>query len=132
MVVHAQSCLTLCDPMDCSPPSFSVHGIFQARILEWVAISSSRGFSRLRDGTGVSCISCSLAVDSLSLRYLGKPVSDQHALKYFGRSAEKKNQHFPQGTYEGQQRIEKSKLHLACYGKRMTVTINTEGEPFCS
>ena len=41
----AQSCLTLCSPMDCSPPGFSVHGIFQARILEWVAISYSRGFS---------------------------------------------------------------------------------------
>ena len=38
-----QSCLTLCDPMDCSPPSSSIHGTFQARILEWVAISSSRG-----------------------------------------------------------------------------------------
>ena len=36
-----QSCLTLCNPMDCSPPGFSIHGIFQARVLEWVAISSS-------------------------------------------------------------------------------------------
>ena len=41
----AQSCPTLCDPMDCSPPGFSVHGISQARILEWVAISFSRGSS---------------------------------------------------------------------------------------
>ena len=40
-----QSCLTLRDPMNCSPPGSSVHGIFQARILEWVAISSSRGSS---------------------------------------------------------------------------------------
>ena len=39
----AQFCLTLCDPMDCSLPGSSVHGILQARILEWVAISSSRG-----------------------------------------------------------------------------------------
>ena len=39
----AQSCLTLCDPMDCSLPDFSVHEIFQARVLEWVAISFSRG-----------------------------------------------------------------------------------------
>ena len=38
-----QACLTLCDPADCSPPGSSVHGILQARILEWVAISSSRG-----------------------------------------------------------------------------------------
>ena len=42
--------------MDCSPPGFSVHGIFQAGILEWVAISSSRGYSWPRDQTQVSCI----------------------------------------------------------------------------
>ena len=42
----AQSCLTLYDPVDCSPPGSSVHGILQARILEWVAVSSSRGSSR--------------------------------------------------------------------------------------
>ena len=39
----AQLCLTLCDPIDCSPPGSSIHGIFQARVLEWVAVSSSRG-----------------------------------------------------------------------------------------
>ena len=43
--MHAQSCLTLCDPMDCSPPGFTVHEIFQARILEWVVIFFSRGSS---------------------------------------------------------------------------------------
>ena len=48
-----QSCPTLCDPMDCSPPGFSVHGILQIRILEyWVAIPFSRGFSRPRDRPG--------------------------------------------------------------------------------
>ena len=52
----AQSCPTLCDPMDCSLPGFSVHGIFQARVLEWVAISFSRGSSWPRDWTQVSCI----------------------------------------------------------------------------
>ena len=41
-VLLAQSCLTLCDPMDCNPPGSSVHGLLQARILEWVAISFSR------------------------------------------------------------------------------------------
>ena len=53
-----QSCLTLCDPtsMDCSLPGFSVHRIFQARILEWVAISFSRGSSRPSYQTQVSCI----------------------------------------------------------------------------
>ena len=52
----AQSCPTLCDPMDCSLPGSSVHGIFQARVLEWVAISFSRDSSRPRDQTQVSCI----------------------------------------------------------------------------
>ena len=51
-----QSCLTLCDPMVCSSPGLSVHGISQARILEWVAIFSSRGSSWPRDRTPVSCI----------------------------------------------------------------------------
>ena len=54
----AQSCPTLCDPMDCSLPGSSVHGILQARILEWIAISFSRGSSWPRDQTLVSCISC--------------------------------------------------------------------------
>ena len=52
----AQSCLTLCDPIDCSLPGSSVHGIFQAIILEWIAISFSRGSSQPRDRTQVSCI----------------------------------------------------------------------------
>ena len=57
--VHAkslQSCPTLCNPVDCSPSGCSVHGIFQARILEWVAISFSRGSSRPRDQTCISCL----------------------------------------------------------------------------
>ena len=49
-------CPTLCDPIDYSPPDFSVHGISQARILEWVAILFSRGSSQPRDRTEVSCI----------------------------------------------------------------------------
>ena len=52
----AQSCPTLCDPVDCSPPGSSIHGILQARILEWVAISFSRGSSQPRDRTHVSRI----------------------------------------------------------------------------
>ena len=51
-----QSCLTLCDPMDCSLPCSSIHGIFQARVLEWIAISFSRGPSWPRDRTRVFCI----------------------------------------------------------------------------
>ena len=54
----AQSCPALCGPMDCSPPGSSVHGVSQARILEWVAVSYSRGSSRPRDWTRVSCVPC--------------------------------------------------------------------------
>ena len=57
-----QSCLTLCDPMDCSPPGCSVHEILQTRILKWGAMPSSRGYSWLRDQTHIS-VSC-----------LGKPL----------------------------------------------------------
>ena len=49
-------CPTLCDPMDCHPPGSSVRGIFQAGVLEWVAISFSSGSSQPRDQTHVSCI----------------------------------------------------------------------------
>ena len=56
--MHTRLCLTLCNPMNCSPRGSSVHDIFQARILEQVAISSSRRSSRCRDQTHVSCISC--------------------------------------------------------------------------
>ena len=55
---HAHLHSTLCDTMDCSTPGFTVHGIFQARILEWGAISYSRGSSQPRDGNRVSCVSC--------------------------------------------------------------------------
>ena len=56
--VSAQSCLTLCNPIDCSLPGSSVLGISQARILEWVALSFSRGSSQCRDQNRISCISC--------------------------------------------------------------------------
>ena len=51
-----KSCPTLCDPMDCSPPDSSVQGILQARILDWVTISSSRGSFWPRDWTHISCM----------------------------------------------------------------------------
>ena len=50
-----EPCPTLCKPMDCSPPSSSVHGILQARILEWIAMPFSRGSSQFRDRTCISC-----------------------------------------------------------------------------
>ena len=53
-MIVTQSSLTLCDPLDCSPPGSSVHGISQARVLEWVAISFSRGSSLPMDETWVS------------------------------------------------------------------------------
>ena len=52
-----QSCMTLCDPMDCNLPGSSVHRILQARILQCVAMPSTRGFSQPRDRTCISCIS---------------------------------------------------------------------------
>ena len=66
-----QSCLTLCYPVDCSPPGFSVHGILQARILEWVAMPSSKGSSQPRDRTHVSCI----ADRFFTAKPPGKPVN---------------------------------------------------------
>ena len=53
-----QSCPTLCNSMDCSPSSSSVHGILQARITKWVIMPSSRGSSQPRNLTCVACISC--------------------------------------------------------------------------
>ena len=69
---HVQLGLTLCNPMDCSPPGPSVHGISQARILEWVAISFSRGSSRPRDRTHISCVSA-LAGRFFTTAPLGSP-----------------------------------------------------------
>ena len=65
----AQSCLTFCDPMDCSIPGFSVLGILQARILKWIAVPFSRGSSQPRDQIQVSCIED----DSLPSEPPGKP-----------------------------------------------------------
>ena len=57
VVLVTQSCLTLCNSLDCNLPGSSFHGIFQARILEWVATPFFRGSSRLRNWIRVSCIS---------------------------------------------------------------------------
>ena len=56
--LHVQSCSALCDPINCSPPGSSLHGILQARILEWVALPSSRGSSPSKDETCTSYVSC--------------------------------------------------------------------------
>ena len=68
-----QSCPTLCDPMECSLPGSSVHGIFLARILEQVAMSSSRGSSQPKDQTYISLSLLHCQADSLQLAPPGKP-----------------------------------------------------------
>ena len=68
-----QSGLTLCDPTDCSPPG-SVHGILQARILEWVAMPSSRGSSQSRNQTYVSYVSCIGSQVLYYQHHLGSPI----------------------------------------------------------
>ena len=76
--MHAQllqSCLTLCDPVDCSLPGSSVHGVLQARIPQWIAMPSSSRFSRPRDQTHVSCLQ-HWQPDSLPLAPLGSPKRD--------------------------------------------------------
>ena len=57
-VLSCLSCPTLCDAMDCSSPGSSAHGLLQARILEWLAMLSSRGFFQPRHRTGVPYVSC--------------------------------------------------------------------------
>ena len=70
--MHAQLCPTLCTPMDCSLPGSPVHGIFQARILEQVATSFSKGPSWRRDWTHISCVSC---IDEQILYCWGTKIS---------------------------------------------------------
>ena len=76
-VLVAQSCPTLCESMDCSPLGSSVHGTFQARILEWVTMPSSRGSSQDRDQPCVSCI----AGGFFTTEPLGKPSEVVSAIK---------------------------------------------------
>ena len=80
--VHAQSCPSLCDPMDCSPPGSSVHGISQARILEWVAISCFRGSSWPTDWIQVSCLGrqilhCLRYLESVRIGVIGPKKSQE-------------------------------------------------------
>ena len=70
-------CPTLFNPPDCGQPSSSVRGVFQARLLEWVAISSSRGSSWPRDRTHVSCVSC-IAGRFFTTETLEKPLNKQY------------------------------------------------------
>ena len=81
-VLVAQSCLTFCNPMDCSSSGSSVHGFLQARILEWIPIPFSRGSSQ--PGTEArSPISPALQVDSLPSEPPGKPINCPSFRKMF-------------------------------------------------
>ena len=81
IVQVTQSCPTLCDPVHYSPPGSSVDGIFWARIVEWVAISSSRGFSQSKDQTQVSCIAGKALYH---LGYKGSPKMGSSPLDHQG------------------------------------------------
>ena len=81
MCLVAKSCPTFCDPMDCSPQSFFVHEVFQARILEWVTMPSSRGSSWPRDQTHISWISC-IAGQFFAIEPPGKPKLDPYLMPY--------------------------------------------------
>ena len=81
--VHAQSHMTLCNPMDCSPPGYSVHGIFQARILVQAAISFSRGSFLPRNQSYVSCVPC------IGRQILYHWEALYQRLKIIGKSTEK-------------------------------------------
>ena len=85
MLCVAQSCPTLCDPMDCSPPGSSVHGILQARTLEWVAIPFSRGSSQPRDQTQVSHTAggffTSWATRAAQKYWSGQPIPSPEGLR---------------------------------------------------
>ena len=70
-VLRHQSCLTLCNSMDCSLSGSSIHGIFQARVLEWVVISFSRGSSRPRHGTRILLHLLHWKASSLTRCHLG-------------------------------------------------------------
>ena len=74
-------CLTLCDPMDCSPPGSSVHGILQAIMLKWVVVLSSRGSSPSRDRTHISCGS-HIVGGFFTTKPLGKPQKCMYVYIY--------------------------------------------------
>ena len=114
-------CPTLCDPMDSSPPGSSVHGIFQARILEWVAMSSSRGSSRPRDGTHVS-VSCGPCTGKRSLYHCTTWVLRGFKSKFCYSYVEDLGKIFPQHQHlplsnGGQSNI--SNRELLCWAKEL-------------
>ena len=86
-----KSCPTLCNPMGCSPPGFSLHGIAQARTPEWVSISFSRGSSRPSDQTSVSCIGRRILhrwVKCLCIRQGNSWLDHVHVLGQWGHTGQ--------------------------------------------
>ena len=79
MCVCAQLCLPFCSPLDCNLPGSSVHGIFQTRLQEWVAISSSEGSSQLRDQTCISYVSC---IGRRPLCHLGRGIRSGGSVQF--------------------------------------------------
>ena len=85
--VPAQLCLTLCDPMDCNPPGSSVHGIFQARVLKWVAMPSFRGSS------GLSIKPTSLVSPAFASRFFPLSRINYYFFKYRHLLSETREHH---------------------------------------
>ena len=83
LVLVAQSCLTLCNPMDCSPPGSSVHEIFQARILEWVAVPSPGDLPN----PGIKPGSPALQADYLPTEPQGKPKGGIGGREFYSKKA---------------------------------------------
>ena len=114
----AKSCQILCNPMDCSPPGSSVLGISQARILEWVAISSSRGFFQPRNWTYISSPSC-IAGGFFTSEPRGKP---ELYLKHLKQQVEqRKGSPNPIGSKA------RTWLEKSCSVQRMEICITSLG-----
>jgi len=92
-----QSCSTLLDHMDCSPPGSSVHGVLQARIREWVAMPSSRGSSQLRGSTAINSAALSLW-DKIALGSHFASAPSQGTKKAFAKTSVPSYRQPPQGT----------------------------------
>ena len=91
IVVQSLSRVQLCDPIDCSPPDSSVHSVFQARILEWVAISFSRGSSQGKIIPGIKLASPALAGEFFITEPSGKPYVYHHIVQLKFAKTELKN-----------------------------------------
>ena len=84
--VDVQSCPTLCDLMDCSPPGSSILGILQTRTLEWVAISFSRGFSQPGDQSRVSCLTIGFSTTEPPGKPLAGLLASHKSFRYHGKN----------------------------------------------